>query len=212
MERGFWLERWNEGRIGFHRSEPHPGLVEHFRRLGVAPGGRVFVPLCGKTVDIPWLLAEGYRVVGVELAELAVRELFSELGLEPRVSDAGSLKRYAAEGVEVFAGDVFELSRSDLGPVEAVYDRAALVALPEEMRGRYAARLIELAGGAPQLLITFEYDPDEMEGPPFSVAADEVRRFYGERYGLELADRSEVAGGLKGVCAASESVWLVGAC
>lgn len=210
MERSFWLERWNGGRIAFHRSEPHPALVGHFGRLGVEPGGRVFVPLCGKTVDIPWLLAEGYRVVGVELAEVAVRELFAALGVEPRVASAGSLERYAADGVEIFAGDLFELSASELGAVGAIYDRAALVALPEEMRGRYAARLVGLTGGAPQLLITFEYDQREMEGPPFSVPAGEVRRLYGGSYDLELVERSAVAGGLKGVCAADEVVWRLG--
>ena len=118
------------------------------------------------------------RSAASSLSPLAVAQLFDELGLAPEVAPAGPLTRFAAPGIEVFAGDIFELTPEKLGPVAAVYDRAALIALPPALRPRYADHLAALAPGAPQLLITLEYDQSLMDGPPFSVGAEEVRRLY----------------------------------
>ena len=63
MEHDFWHDRWESNRIGFHESAPNPLLTEHFPALSVPNSGRVFVPLCGKTLDIGWLLSQGQRVV-----------------------------------------------------------------------------------------------------------------------------------------------------
>ena len=209
MEASFWLDRWTHDEIGWHEREFNPLLTAHFARLGVPAGGRVFVPLCGKTRDIAWLLQQGYRVVGSELSELAVQQLFAELGVQPAVSGAGPLKRYAANGVDVFAGDIFALTPEQLGPVDATYDRAALVALPPAMRARYAQQLLTLTRNAPQLLVCFEYDQNVMPGPPHSVTAAEVWRHYGAAYRLTLAAVQAVAGGLKGLTPANELVWLL---
>ena len=86
----------------------------------------------------------------------------------------GSHRRYSADGIDIFAGDIFEITADVLGPVDAVYDRAALVALPEGMRRRYAAHLAGITAVAPQLLVTFEYDQAEMDGPPFSITEEEA--------------------------------------
>jgi thiopurine S-methyltransferase len=208
MDHDFWHARWEKNEIGFHLGEANPLLVAHFGRLGLAAGDRVFLPLCGKTRDIGWLLAAGVRVVGAELSPLAVAQLFDELGVTPAVSPAGALQRYAAEGLEVFVGDVFALAPDDLGPVDAIYDRAALIALPEALRARYAAHLMALGRRAPQLLVTVEYDPQALQGPPFPVLHDEVRRHYGAHYRLSLLDSRAVEGGLKGKCPATEHVWI----
>src|SRR6185503_16992975 len=150
--------KWERNEIGFHNAEAHPLLVAHFGALSLPKGSRVFLPLCGKTRDIDWLLASGYRVAGAELSPIAVEQLFAELGTVPEVAEIGQLRRYSADGSDIFAGDIFALSRDVLGPVDAVYDRAALVALPKDMRGNYAAHLAEVTGRAPQLLISFDYD------------------------------------------------------
>ena len=210
MEPQFWRDRWEEGRIGFHKDVVHPHLVAHLPRLGLTPGARVFVPLCGKTLDIGWLASQGYRVVGAELSEIAVRELFEGLGVEAEVVSAGPLALWRWAGVEIFVGDLFDLDAARLGPVDAIYDRAALVALPEAMRARYAEALVEMTGSAPQLAITFEYDQTKMAGPPFSVTPEEVQRLYGGVYALEVAWRGAVPGGLKGgVVEAEETVWVM---
>lgn len=208
MEHSFWHDRWESGRIGFHEGEPNKLLVAHLSALAVPDGGRVFVPLCGKTLDIGWILSRGHQVVGAELSELAIRQLFEELGADPTISDMGTLKRYRAIDIEIFVGDVFALTSEMLGPVDAVFDRAALVALPEEMRAAYARHIAHLSDKAPQLLICFEYDQSKLDGPPFSIDKAEVERCHGVRYELVRLAKVDAAGGMRGT-AATESVWLL---
>lgn len=209
MDAEFWHHKWREGEIGFHEGKPNALLQAHLQQLNIPAGGRLFLPLCGKTRDIAWLLELGYQVVGAELSELAIRELFGELGLEPDIQPGGDLTRYSAEHVDILVGDFFAINREDLGPVQAIYDRAALVALPADTRGRYTAHLMEITDNAPQLLITFDYDQSLMNGPPFSVDQAEVRRHYGAVYQLSEVARQAVPGGLKGKAAAMESAWLL---
>ena len=128
MNAEFWNQRWQSNQIAFHEGEVNSLLREHIRELALFPGERVLVPLCGKTRDIHWLLSQGQKVVGVELVTSAVEQLFAELSLEPRISQAGPLRLYQAENLDVYAGDVFELSTAVVGQVDAIYDRAALVA------------------------------------------------------------------------------------
>ncbi len=207
MEASFWHNRWQTNQTGWHERAVNPLLVEHFPSLHVPPGGRVFVPLCGKSLDLGWLLSRGYAVAGAELSELAVTQLFAELGMEPSISNIGPLKRFHGEKIDIFVGDIFDLSREILGPVDAVYDRAALVALPETIRPRYTARLKAITETAPQLVIGYEYDQTVVAGPPFSVTSDELRRHYSDSYTLTPLARMDVPGGLKGKCPATEHIW-----
>ncbi len=209
MEIDFWLQRWEKKEIGFHLSEANPLLIAHFSALSLPPGSRIFLPLCGKTRDIAWLLANGYRVAGVELSEKAIAELFQELRITPTVTNAGPLTRYSSDGIDIFVGDFFALTAELLGAVDAIYDRAALVALPDSMRAAYTRHLVAVTNNAPQLLICFEYDQNQMPGPPFSVTGAEVHRHYDSDYQLRCLASPDVAGGLKGVCPATETVWLL---
>lgn len=209
MDENFWHRRWEQNEIGFHKSEPNPLLVKYFKELSLVKGSRVFLPLCGKSLDISWLLSNGYRVAGAELSKIAIGQLFQQLGLEPNISKAGEIYDYSANNIDIFVGDIFSLSGSVLGPVDAVYDRAALVALPEELRKQYTSHLTEITRNAPQLLICYEYDQSHMEGPPFSVSNDEVIKHYGNSYDITLLSSADVPGGLKGICAAKENVWLL---
>ena len=207
MDADFWHGKWAKNEIGFHESAANPLLVRHFPALGLTDGARVFVPLCGKTLDIPWLLDKGHPVVGVELSPLAVEQLFNELGVDPDIPPCGPLRRYSAPDLDIYLGDFFALSADRLGPVDATYDRAALVALPEPMRERYAAHLRTITKSAPQLLICFEYEPQLMAGPPFPIFADEVARHYRDHYKVSLLSSEEIPGGFKGKIPAKESVW-----
>lgn len=207
MEHNFWLDRWQTNQIGFHLPDANPLLVKHLSALQLAKGARVFIPLCGKTLDITWLLSQGYRVVGAELVEMAIVQLFNELGVPPNITTVGELKRYSAHNIDIFVGDIFDLTADLLGAVDATYDRAALVALPGEMRVRYMAHLKAITHRAPELLITFEYDQSLVPGPPFSVDAAEVKTHYGDATLLECND---LPNGLKGQYPAKEATWLVG--
>ena len=209
MDTTFWFQRWKENEIGFHQGEANPLLVKYFNALSLVNDSRVFLPLCGKTLDIAWLVSRGYRVVGAELSEMAIKQLFNELGLKPSISVEGAFNRYSANKIEIFVGDIFNLSSELLGPVDAVYDRAALIALPEIMRQRYTAHLSFITNNAPQLLLCYEYDQSSMEGPPFSLSNEELRRHYNERYQLTLLTTIHVPEKLKGQCEAVEHAWLL---
>lgn len=209
MDEGFWHKKWERNEIAFHEREANALLAIYFRNLSLAAGNRVFLPLCGKTLDIHWLLSHGYRVAGAELSRIAVDQLFSELGVEPTITKVGQASRYSANKIDIFVGDIFNLSRGILGEVDAVYDRAALVALPGALRDRYAAHLIEITDRAPQLLITYDYDQKLVDGPPFAVSHEEVARHYQRSYELERLASSDIKGGLKGKWPAAEHVWLL---
>jgi len=211
IDERFWHERWEKNEIPFHEKRTNPVLRKHFVRLSLKKGARVFVPLCGKTLDIHWLLAKGYRVAGAELSPMAVEQLFAELGVKPQISKMAGAhgSKYSARNIDIFVGDIFGVTRKRLGRVDAIYDRAALVALPEKVRERYAAHLMRITNGAAQLLVTFDYDQKAMDGPPFSISNSELAERYGKRYELVLLASARVPGGLKGKCAALENVWLV---
>ena len=201
MDADFWHERWQKGEIGFHQDRPHPALIKHFDALGLTPGARVFVPLAGKSRDLAWLAARGCAVVGIELSAIAVEEFVAENGAQPHV--------------DMRCGDLFALTPQSLGPIDAIFDRAALVALPPPMRTRYAAKLRELATpGTRTLLVTMEYDQSRMRGPPHAVLPDEVQALYGADHDIrmlehvtDLPDAPRFAA--RGVGDVSERVYLL---
>ncbi|TGN09683.1 thiopurine S-methyltransferase [Leptospira ilyithenensis] len=209
MDASFWHKKWGKNEIAFHEREANPLLVKYFKKLSLAEGSRVFVPLCGKTLDIPWLLSNGYRVAGAELSKIAIEQLFLELDVAPKISVVGEVDHYSAENIDIFVGDIFHLSDKILRPVDAIYDRAALVALPETMRNRYTTHLMKITDKAPQLLICYEYDQSLVEGPPFSISNEEVNLHYKDHYNLNPIESKNVIGGLKGKTTAKENVWLL---
>lgn len=207
MDQSFWHQRWAKNEIAFHESEANPLLVKHVHELSLGKGSRVFVPLCGKTLDISWLLSNGYRVAGAELSQIAIEQLFMERGLQPEISTVGEVEQWSAKNLDIFVGDIFALSRKLLGPVDAIYDRAALVAFSDDMRDRYTVHLTKITGKAPQLLICYDYDQSLIQGPPFSIRSEEVHRHYADTYEVTLIASTDVSGGLKGKCPAKENVW-----
>lgn len=208
MHAEFWHKKWQEKQIGFHLNQANPLLVKYFNKLNLDKNSRVFVPLCGKTLDIHWLLNNGYQVVGCELSEIAIAELFTELAIEPEIQQHNSVLIYRGPGIEIFVGDFFNLTAEQLGSIHAIYDRAAYVALPADIRGSYARHLTQICQCAPQLLICFQYNQQQMAGPPFSIEDAEIKQHYqlDNGYQLKLLDRPQLQDGLKGV-AAQEVVW-----
>ncbi len=189
MEAEFWHERWSEREIGFHQEEINRYLLEYWKRLGVDAGATVLVPLCGKSRDMVWLARQGYRILGVELSEIAVREFFEELGVEAAVEQRGEFKRFYAHDIEILVGDFFALTTVDLESVKAIYDRASLVALPPEMRLDYVGLLQKrLAVGTKTLLVTFEYEQGSVEGPPFSIPEAAVTKLFSKHCQIEKLD------------------------
>lgn len=207
----FWHDKWASDQIGFHESAPHPMLCTHWPSLDLARGSSVFVPLCGKSNDMIWLAGQGHGVVGVELSSIAVDAFFSEQQLAPAVStvttNAGVLRVSRAGPYTLYCGDVFALDRDCVADCVAVYDRAALIALPPPARMRYAAHLAAtLPETAVQLLITVAYDQNAVRPPPFIVDDDEVDSLYGPH--AEVARRDHVPADVKGH-PGTETVFLI---
>lgn len=185
MKADFWHARWEAGEIGWHRDEVNPHLEAQWPGLGAPAGAPVFVPLCGKSVDLCWLRGAGHTVVGVEVSPLAVADFYREQGLAPQVEERDGLERWEADGVVIWCGDFFDLTPDHLREVGAVYDRASLIALPPVMRERYAAHMKDLLPAAARiLLLTLDYPQSQMDGPPFSVSEEEVVRLYGDAYAI----------------------------
>ncbi len=171
-----WCGRWAEGRIGWHEPDGNVGLQQAWPAL--TDNRRVLVPLCGKSPDLLWLARRGHDVTGVELSEIAVHDFFTDNAIEYEMTNAGLLDRYAAVAwpLTLYCGDYFAFAESGF---DALYDRGALIALPPDLRSRYVLHTKSLLrAGASKMVITLEYDQEVVSGPPFSVAAGEVRSYW----------------------------------
>lgn len=197
MEQTFWQERWDAGRLGFHLDAANPNLEKFGDRLGPKAGdGCLLAPLCGKTHDLIYLARQGFTVHGVEFIEQAVRDFFLENDLLFQEFPDGCFQGLSpgiAERITMWRCDFFRIRRDELPMVTAVYDRAALVALPPDLRPEYAEHLTRLTvPGALQLLISFDYDQAEMPGPPHSVPPAEVDDLYSKDWTIEPLDSQDI--------------------
>ena len=193
MQPEFWQKKWASNQIGFHLPQVNPYLQRYWPDLAIPTQARVLVPLCGKSLDLLWLAGRGHRVLGIELAEKAVEDFFVEQSLQPQVSEQGAFKVYRAGLIELWCGDVFALTATDVADCTALYDRAALIALPPPMREQYAAHLQSiLPVGLQGLLITLDYDQTQMAGPPFSVDDAQVQRLLSSTWQVKLLEAQDV--------------------
>ncbi len=173
----------------FHEGVPNQMLSRWFDGLQLQAGAQIFVPLCGKAFDMHWLMERQCRVLGVEISEIAAGDFFTEQGLAVTRSQGERFDIFQSPNIRILCGDVFDLQTPDLATVNAVYDRASLVALPGEIRKRYAGHLLShLPVGVSMLLVSFEYDSTHMNGPPFSVSEAEVQALYGSDYNIRLVE------------------------
>ena len=200
MDHSFWHNKWDMNQVGFHLDYVHP-LLERNLALFQVDGvlkkqGQVFIPLCGKTLDIGYLLSLGYQVIAIELSEIAVQAVFKQLNIEAEISNWSAGKIYQNENFRIYVGDFFTLTQQDLcsseEKISLVYDRAALIALPEEMRLEYAQHMAKITQYAPQLLITLDYDQSVAGGPPFAVTTSEVEALYGGAYPIQLIEEADI--------------------
>jgi thiopurine S-methyltransferase len=189
MDPDFWLKRWQNSEIGFHAAHVQPTLRQHWSRLGLTAGATVFVPLAGKSLDMTWLAQEGFNVVGCELSELAVDQFFAECGATPETRTVGTHTVKSSGNIEIWCGDFFTLSAATMPPLNAFYDRAALVAMPPSMQARYATQLSALMPpNAKGLLIGLDYNPQEMSGPPFAIPRSRVSELLSPTFDIDLID------------------------
>ncbi|MBS0381904.1 MAG: thiopurine S-methyltransferase [Proteobacteria bacterium] len=198
MKAEYWLQRWQEGRIGWHHDTVMPLLEKHWPALGVPRDTRVLVPLCGKSLDMLWLARQGMQVLGVEISPIAVESFLAENHLLARVGTTATATRYEITnppggGIEIINGDLYKVDQAGIAACRAFYDRGALIAQPAAQRERMAREVYaRLPAGSRGLLIVLDYPQHEKKGPPFSVDADEVHRLFDPHWDIEQLERRDI--------------------
>lgn len=193
MEPGFWHDKWHQQQIGFHQQDINPFLVKYWQKLALPAAAKVFVPLCGKSLDMCFLAEQGHQVIGCELNELAVQQFFSDNQLEMTKTVVGEHQHYQTEQISLYQGDIFTLPNELTQDVTAFYDRAALIAWPESMRTQYAKQLASLLpSGSLGLLVTLDYPQEALNGPPFAVSPTWVETYLTEDFEIQGLDCQDV--------------------
>jgi thiopurine S-methyltransferase len=184
-----WQQCWRDRDTDFHQTSVNHHLIRFWPGLDLPRGARIFVPLCGKSLDLLWLASQGHPVVGVELSPLAIRAFFKESRIQPSRRKDGRFTRWQGGDIEILCGDFFDLSADDLGPIAAVFDRAALTALPEDLRVAYLRQLRRIVPAACQIMLLTTEEPEDGENreQPFAIA-EEISSLYGLSFDIELSD------------------------
>ncbi len=212
MDAEFWHQRWDNQQLAFHQQQVNPLLQQYWSKLQLRQGARVLVPLCGKSVDMLWLLEHGHPLVGVELSQIAVEAFFNDNQLEPVRTQQGVLGQWQVDSLSLYCGDLFALSVESQGCFDAIYDRAALIALPEPMRSSYVEKLLSLLSADGQLLlITLEYPAELHQGPPFSVDQFQIEQLFDgfkvDRLASEALTRESPGFSRRGLLGSTEVVY-----
>ncbi len=224
MNPEFWQARWQDKRIGFNQPTVNPLLIKYFPNLNLPAGSRIFVPLCGKSIDMMWLVEQGNDVVGVELVESAIQAFFTEQNITPTIiehADNPNIKCYqgqllgkdssqaSSQTIALWVADIFALTAADIGPIDAIYDRAALIAMPTDRRPKYSEQVQQLSNNASQLLLTLNYDQNEWAGPPFSISHEQVQQYYSDHYQITELEGEPSTLNANPEMTVTEHVWLL---
>jgi len=105
MQAEFWYNCWENNRIAFHSHLVNPHLQRYWQTLNLKAGSRILVPLCGKSNDMLWLLAQGYQVVGAELSLKAVTAFFADNNLQPIIRELPGFTVFETEDIQLFCGN-----------------------------------------------------------------------------------------------------------
>jgi len=188
-----WESRWQEDRIGFHLKEVNPYLMRFSDQLLHQNPGRVFVPLCGKTLDLCWLTTKTKKVIGVELVSKAVQNFFAENNIDYLLQQDETLQKFSSKSIDIYLGDFFDLNPEQTSSFKAIYERASIVAIEKPERREYVDHLISFLDPAGRiLLITLEYNQNQMEGPPYSVPAEEIESLFAPLGSLKLLETCDI--------------------
>ena len=183
-----WRQRWQDNNIGFHQADVNPLLLQFLPALNLQPGAKVFVPFCGASVDMTYLVQQGYQVIGSEISELACEQYFSESNVEYQLLEKEGFKLYQSRNIQLYCGDHYQLQPEWFGDVCAVYDRAALIAVEPMLRKQYIEKLQQLIPGYVGLLVTVNYADNGKSGPPFNISAQQAKRLFAPMYPKKIAE------------------------
>lgn len=187
MEISYWMSRWEKGKTGWHREEVYPRLPEFWPRLRLTGNARVLVPLCGKSHDLDWLAAQGFAVVGVEASKKALTQVMERFSTPFIRTESHGYTVFKSAFMELWQGNFMNFPKAAVPSVDAIYDKASMVALPGSMRKKYRTKILDLCNAHTQILLqSFEYEQQEMVGPPFSLPEQEVKNLFGRHFNIIL--------------------------
>jgi len=165
----------------------YPLLKQYWKHLELPEGATVLVPLCGKSKDLHWLADHNFHVIGVDVSPKALKTVMNKRPDNFTKSTSHGLTRYRSKAMELWEGDFLKLPPMEIPPLHAIYDKAALIALPPDKRKPYAEKVLELCSSTTQIFLqTFEYEQSEMNGPPFSVPQKEVNELFGRHFEIDV--------------------------
>lgn len=190
MDKEYWQQKWQTQDTRWHQPAAHPLLQAYASRLKLRKGDTILVPLCGKTKDMIWLAEQGYHVIGVEISPIACDDFFSEWQVSVTKKSVGSFIHYQHQDLEIYCGDIFDLTAQQLPSIQAIFDCRALVALPEALHQRYLQHLFDCAGQEALLFLLTVESTSKVIGPPFSVNEDAVRTLLAGHRRIELLART----------------------
>jgi len=194
-----WLKFWENNETNWHGDNVTQELIEYFELFELEPRDKVFVPLCGKSLDMLYIMNQGFSVIGVEISEIGVRQFFNENNLTYKITKVDDFDLYSTENLEIYCGDFFALTSKHLNMVKSVFDRKSLIALEPEVRQKYVKHLNDIISlGARILLVTLQYPQHQMSGPPFSVNKSEVESLFSMTFeSRELRSFNDIENGSK---------------
>jgi len=194
MKKEFWIEKWQNNQTGFHKDFTHPLLIKYIHELGLEKGDTIFVPLCGKSLDMLWLNNQGYQVMGVEISQLAVEQFFTENNLTYKKSQDHNFTVYQHENIRIYLGDFFDLNKDLASHIKAVYDKAAFIALPDDLVTQYVVKMYQvLPVYAKHLLITLEFNKTSgPKGPPFNSPDKKIKNLYAQFSSIQILQEMDI--------------------
>lgn len=192
MDKNFWLDKWQKKDTKFDQMNVNPYLIKYEKIFESLEGKKIFVPLCGKSIDILWFLKQGAEVIGVELSTIAVESFFFENNLTYKKINKNYFTIYLAKSLKFICGDFFQLDKNEVGDIDWVYDRASLVALDNITRVEYAKKISQLFPiKIKMMLITLSYKSDVPEYPPYSVTDKEVHLLFSKNFQINTLVQDE---------------------
>lgn len=183
-----WLQLWRDKTLDFHQDVVNSRLTKFWPKLKLAKASKVFVPMCGKSLDMIWLAEQGHDVLGVELSPIAVRDFFKENGWKAKKSIVGDFTLWQYENIIILCGDFFSLTKDELGEIDIIYDRASLTALSEDTRKEYVTHLKNIIKNQTKIFLLTTEDADaDMSLRRALGVDDEINKLYSAEYDIELA-------------------------
>lgn len=186
MSNKIWKSMWKHNQFQFHQPIINPLLQQYLPQLQLSANDDILVPLCGKSLDMDLLIDSGYHVIGIELSKIAIQAYFDARNIKPQHEKKGQFIRWWHNDIEIWCGDIFNLTDNDISHVKTLYDCASLTALPSESRPHYVQHFYEKLSKQSQILLITTESADEHQLESASMIDSEVQSLYENYYQIEL--------------------------